>query len=59
MEKVFLMKHLMTRKFISSLPMSIAVDSEGGILYWTNARGNILSMPGAGGKVTNNLRYQN
>ena len=42
-----------TLKAVSSLPMGIAVDSAGGIVYWTNARGNILSMPVAGGKVTN------
>ena len=42
-----------TLKVVSSLPMGIAVDGAGGTVYWTNARGNILSMPVGGGKVTN------
>ena len=45
-----------TLKSVSSLPMGIAVDGAGGMVYWTNDRGNILSMPIAGGKVTNVAR---
>ena len=45
-----------TLKTVSTLPMGIAIDAAGGTVYWTNARGNILSMPVAGGKVTNILR---
>ena len=42
-----------TLKTVSALPMGIAIDAAGGTVYWTNARGKILSMPVAGGKVTN------
>ena len=50
-------RNIRTLKTLTAVPMGIAVDSAGGVAYWTNSRGRIQSIPTSGStKLTNVLQ---
>ncbi len=47
-------RNIRTLKTLTAVPMGIAVDSAGGVAYWTNSRGRIQSIATSGStKLTN------
>ena len=47
-------RNVQVLKTLTAVPMGITVDSAGGVVYWTNSRGRIQSIPTSGStKLTN------
>ena len=48
-------RNIRTVKTLTAVPMGITVDSAGGVVYWTNSRGRIQSIPADGSANLTNI----